>query len=586
MAFHILSTLFAALAGTVIYFRWPRRRRQLLFGALFSLPIIGYELISAGRFERLGVNLVGAWEYVVLTTIEVMSIGGVLAVVADTTINRWLSPNIHLRRHSLVWVFVGLGVAAVLTMFGWSLGPAFVVGLAVNAILIFLLDRRLLWDALVGGAAFGAWYAVADVLFGIRSSGDIQSLMLGSNPIGLTLLGLPLERVLIGFMAGALLGPLFTATKNLRATNLPQTTDVPRPKVIFGIIVTALGLLAIGTVSYAFVVPPSMVSLQPANGSTVTVTTSAIVIHFSRPVDRDEISLTINPRVDGTWQFEQPTVSDHGFLRAKFVFDAVLQPGTTYHGAISNIHSVWGLSGKDVPFQFTIPPAPVVAAPVPVAPVPVVVIPPVVPPPTPAAPIATPVAVAPTQHIMAIPQDYQDSPLSCEAAALKMALNGVGVKVTERQIMSVVGYDPTPYAGNVWGDPNVAFVGNIAGKQDVSGYGVYWGPIARAANQWHPAHVITDSTPEQIAAAVYADHPVVIWGTLGHAYRDDWKTPKGKTILAWKGEHARTVIGVIGPVDHPISFIINDPVVGRITWSRSALIANWKAFDYSGVVLD
>jgi uncharacterized protein YvpB len=185
-----------------------------------------------------------------------------------------------------------------------------------------------------------------------------------------------------------------------------------------------------------------------------------------------------------------------------------------------------------------------------------------------------------------IPIDYQDKPLSCEAASLKMALNYRGAGVSEDDIMSVVGFDPTIRNGGVWGNPYQAFVGDIYGHQDTTGYGVYWGPIANAAKKWRDAEAFSGWSAAQVANQVANGNPVVVWGTYGSsAYRDDWSTPDGQHILAWKGEHARTVIGFVGSSDNPTQFIINDPVAGRITWSTSQFLSNWGAFGNSGVVV-
>ena len=187
--------------------------------------------------------------------------------------------------------------------------------------------------------------------------------------------------------------------------------------------------------------------------------------------------------------------------------------------------------------------------------------------------------------ILNIPLDRQDRALSCEAAALKMALNYRGLNITESNIMAIVGYDPTIKNGNVWGDPNVAYVGNIDGRQNSTGYGVHWDPIARAASNWRQAKAFSGWTVAQLAGEIEAGNPVIIWGVLGSGYSDPWVTPGGKQIAAWKGEHVRTLIGYTGSPDNPASFIINDPIVGRITWSVNTLKNDWAKFNNSGVVV-
>lgn len=89
--------------------------------------------------------------------------------------------------------------------------------------------------------------------------------------------------------------------------------------------------------------------------------------------------------------------------------------------------------------------------------------------------------------ILAVPLYLQQHPLSCEAASLRMALAYRKVDVAEDDLLSQIGVDPTPHTGNVWGDPYKAFVGNVNGKQMTTGYGVYWGPIARVAGNYRRA---------------------------------------------------------------------------------------------------
>lgn len=185
-----------------------------------------------------------------------------------------------------------------------------------------------------------------------------------------------------------------------------------------------------------------------------------------------------------------------------------------------------------------------------------------------------------------IPADYQDKNLSCEAAALKMALYSHGVEVSENDIMKIVGFDPTKRSDGIWGNPNGAFVGDINGKQNTTGYGVHWGPIARAAKKWRPdSESFTNWTLEKIISEVASGNPVEFWGVVEPARQDTWKTPAGEIIDAWKGEHTRTLIGFIGSKKNPRTLIINDPLSGILYWPKEKFSANWAKFNNSGVVV-
>lgn len=186
---------------------------------------------------------------------------------------------------------------------------------------------------------------------------------------------------------------------------------------------------------------------------------------------------------------------------------------------------------------------------------------------------------------IAVAIDFQDKALSCEAAALKMALAAKGVAVSETDIMNIVGYDPTPHVGDTWGDPYLAYVGDISGKQNTTGYGVYWDPIAKAGNAWRPSEAFTGWSIAQLTQELSQGNPVVVWGVYGNAYEDSWSTPAGKNIYAWKGEHTRTAIGYVGSKESPTQIILNDPIAGQIYWSRSRFAQDWGIFGNAGVVV-
>lgn len=188
---------------------------------------------------------------------------------------------------------------------------------------------------------------------------------------------------------------------------------------------------------------------------------------------------------------------------------------------------------------------------------------------------------------LAVPLDFQDYPLSCEAASLKMALAYKGVHASEDQILSYTGVDPVPRQDNIWGDPYIIYVGDIMGKQNSTGYGVYWEPIAKAARVWRSnSEAFTNWNISHLTKEIENGNPVVVWGTIGsNAYQDSWYTKDGKYIYAWKGEHARVVVGFIGKPESPSRIILNDPYVGQLYWSTSSFLSNWNIFGNSGVVV-
>lgn len=191
----------------------------------------------------------------------------------------------------------------------------------------------------------------------------------------------------------------------------------------------------------------------------------------------------------------------------------------------------------------------------------------------------------PTIVRLDVPYDHQDYPLSCEVAALKMALAYKGVSVSEDQLMSIVGYDPTPHSGNVWGNPYTAFVGDINGRQSTTGYGVYWEPILKAARAYRSADYFVNGTVQQLTQEINNGNPIVVWGNAGSGKRVDWQTPEGQSIYAINGEHARVVKGYVGSPESPTKIIVNDPLYGEIIYNTSTFESNWGMLFKAGVIV-
>lgn len=182
----------------------------------------------------------------------------------------------------------------------------------------------------------------------------------------------------------------------------------------------------------------------------------------------------------------------------------------------------------------------------------------------------------------------QEHALSCEVAALWMALNYKDVKVTETELIKQLPIsDPNPrnLKDNTWGDPNLGFVGNINGRMPNTGYGVYQQPIYDLATKYRSARIITNGTIADLTTELSNNNPVVVWGVVGKGKDISWKTPEGKVITAKLDEHARTLIGFTGKSDNPKLMILLDPIYGEIRLSIADFQKNWEKLDKKAVVI-
>jgi len=182
----------------------------------------------------------------------------------------------------------------------------------------------------------------------------------------------------------------------------------------------------------------------------------------------------------------------------------------------------------------------------------------------------------------------QQHALSCEVASLLMALNYKGVKVTENELIAQLPVsDPAPrQRGNIWGDPNLGFVGNINGMMPNTGYGVYDQPIYDLATKYRTAKIMTNATVNDLIAELGNGNAVVVWGVIGGGKDISWKTTDGQTINAKMDEHARTLIGFTGASNDPQLMILLDPIYGEIRLPVADFLKNWQRLDQRAVAVE
>ena len=341
---------------------------------------------------------------------------------------------------------------------------------------------------------------------------------------------------------------------------------------------------------YFFVLPPRVIAVYPEGSDNVPLD-SKLAIKFNKPIKRQEIKYLISPEAYGEWKFEDPLLEKHLFRTLVFIPAMDFDSDTSYEVKLEDIKG-FGISGQnDFSFSFKTKVADISLSPEVKAeeeespPMPEIT--------QPALPEKkveikkTEVKPKTEMTLLKIAVDWQDDPLSCEAASLKMALAYKGVSVSEKAIMDKIGYDPTPHRGNIWGDPYESYVGDIRGQMCSTGYGVYWEPVAKAAKNWRTSESFSGWKIEDLIREIKAGNPIVFWGVLptGTLTNCSWSTSEGKYVMAYKEDHVRLVVGFIGSSTNPTKIIINDPLSGRLYWSTDYFLQNWKAFNYSGVVI-
>ena len=201
-----------------------------------------------------------------------------------------------------------------------------------------------------------------------------------------------------------------------------------------------------------------------------------------------------------------------------------------------------------------------------------------------------------TQRVLNVPWQHQEHNLSCEAAALKMALSYYGIKAGELTLISYMTNDRRTAvfdaSGHLvrWGDPARAYVGNVDGHiERYTGYGVYFQPVARAAISAGATVDLEGSglygkavPPSAVYRAILAGHPVVAWisNTYHQVPLSSYVAYDGATVRYTLTEHAVTLVGV-----KPGWVLIDDPWFGKAWHRTSEFESAYRTFAEMAVVV-
>lgn len=201
-----------------------------------------------------------------------------------------------------------------------------------------------------------------------------------------------------------------------------------------------------------------------------------------------------------------------------------------------------------------------------------------------------------TERVLDIAWQHQAHNLTCEAAALRMALSYYGISVDELTLISYMSRDPRPAKFDAqgtlvaWGDPAQGFVGNPDGRiERYTGYGVYYQPVSLAAvgagaNVLQAGSGLYGSPvpPADVYGAVLGGHPVVAWisNTYHRVALAHYVAYDGANVGYTLTEHAVTVIGV-----RPDAVLINDPWFGRAWHPKAQFESAYSTFQDMAVVV-
>lgn len=196
-------------------------------------------------------------------------------------------------------------------------------------------------------------------------------------------------------------------------------------------------------------------------------------------------------------------------------------------------------------------------------------------------------SLSPTGSIkLNVPMVRQKYRLSCESAALSAAISYLAYPVTEEEILKHMPFDKTLKTKDIWGDPDIGFVGRIDGANSNEGYGIHWRAISKLALKWVNSHYKEFATPLDIVSEVLNKRPVLAWISAEKNMKTKltWKTTNGKTIRALDGEHVVLVHGFEGLPTQIYGFYVMDPDIGFTFIKFDEFMERWSLLDQAMVI--
>lgn len=377
---------------------------------------------------------------------------------------------------------------------------------------------------------------------------------------------------------------VFNSAELLRKTAVRRIISYKKILLILGFLL----VLIIAFLVYFLLIPPQVISTNLNENIDINY---QIVINFDKPIDRRKVNYTFTPEAYGELQYEKPLFGKHLYRSLIFTPAIKFSPDTEYDLKLTGIVSPIGLGkSNNIDLHFKTKNIEILKVPDLTIGDVISGIISIINNAEPATDTREQVVINNQESkitLLDIPIDWQDSPLSCEAASLKMALKYKNIIVSEKDIMDKIGYDTTVRKDGIWGDPNKAFVGRINGNMCSTGFGVFNEAVTKVAENWRPAKAFTNWGIEDIVREITLGNPVIVWGTLPVKTLTDcsWHTEDGVFIKAYKETHVRLVVGFIEELDSPIKIILNDPLSGRLYWDQDFFLANWKTYNYSGIAI-
>lgn len=178
----------------------------------------------------------------------------------------------------------------------------------------------------------------------------------------------------------------------------------------------------------------------------------------------------------------------------------------------------------------------------------------------------------------------------CEVASLAMLLQFAGVKVTKEELQDAMPTVPMVGEDGLRGNPNKAFVGDMAGAAgSQGGYSVYHAPVAALAQDYllNRSFKVVDLTGQNFTVLLKelaSGNPVWVITTTSmqpDLLEEVWETAEGTVRVNWM-LHSVVVTGY-----NDKSVFINDPYgyAQNVPYDRADFEAAWKLMGSQAVVI-
>jgi len=198
-----------------VLIKQPSRRKTLLFGAITTLPVLGFlPILSPTYFSAVSVSQIV--QLFASQALIIFSAGIIASSIYESILRPRTIRSPKASRHFYLTFLIGLTLTVTLfDIFTVPLITSLLFGLGINLLVAVRYFPEELYDILFASVLMGLFYVFVYVALLADLPGESGQFWLTPKLLGLNIFGVPWEKLVTVFVYGLFWGPLYVGLKDV-----------------------------------------------------------------------------------------------------------------------------------------------------------------------------------------------------------------------------------------------------------------------------------------------------------------------------------------------------------------------------------